>query len=61
VLLRNSVDDYDQTMVMVTHDAGAAAIADRVLFLADGLLVRDLGKSSQTEILSAMNELTPDA
>src|SRR5437763_1865335 len=42
VLLRNSVDDYGQTMVMVTHDAGAAAIADRVLFLADGLLVRDL-------------------
>jgi putative ABC transport system ATP-binding protein len=58
-LLRNSVDDYGQTMVMVTHDAGAAAIADRVLFLADGLLVRDLGKSSQAEILSAMNELTP--
>ena len=61
VLLRNSVDDYGQTMVMVTHDAGAAAIADRVLFLADGLLVRDLGKSSQAEILSAMNELTPGA
>jgi putative ABC transport system ATP-binding protein len=61
VLLRNSVDDYGQTMVMVTHDAGAAAIADRVLFLADGLLVRDLGKSSQAEILSAMNELTPSA
>jgi putative ABC transport system ATP-binding protein len=59
VLLRNSVDDYGQTMVMVTHDAGAAAIADRVLFLADGLLVRDLGRSSQAEILSAMNELTP--
>jgi putative ABC transport system ATP-binding protein len=59
VLLRNSVDDYGQTMVMVSHDAGAAAIADRVLFLADGLLVRDLGKSSQAEILSAMNELTP--
>jgi putative ABC transport system ATP-binding protein len=61
VLLRNSVDDYGQTMVMVTHDAGAAAIADRVLFLADGLLVRDLGRSSQAEILSAMNELTPGA
>jgi putative ABC transport system ATP-binding protein len=61
VLLRNSVDDYGQTMVMVTHDAGAAAIADRVLFLADGLLVRDLGTSSQAEILSAMNELTPAA
>ena len=61
VLLRNSVDDYGQTMVMVTHDPRAATIADRVLFLADGLLVRDIEKSSQAEILSAMNELTPDA
>ena len=56
-LLRNSVDDYGQTMVMVTHDPRAATIADRVLFLADGLVVRDLAKSSQEEILSAMSEL----
>jgi putative ABC transport system ATP-binding protein len=60
-LIRNSVDDYGQTMVMVTHAPDAAAIADRVLFLADGLIVRDLGRSSQAEILSAMNELTLDA
>jgi putative ABC transport system ATP-binding protein len=57
-LIRNSVDDYGQTMVMVTHAPDAAAIADRVLFLADGLIVRDLGRSTQAEILSAMNELT---
>ncbi len=57
-LIRTSVDDYGQTMVMVTHDAGAAAIADRVLFLGDGLIVRDLGRSSAAEILGAMNELT---
>jgi putative ABC transport system ATP-binding protein len=56
-LLRNSVDDYGQTMVMVTHDPRAATIADRILFLADGLVVRDLAKSSQEEILSAMSEL----
>jgi putative ABC transport system ATP-binding protein len=58
-LIRNSVDDYGQTMVMVTHAPDAAAIADRVLFLADGLIVRDLGRSTQAEILGAMNELTP--
>ena len=42
-LLRDSVDTLGQTTVMVTHDAHAAAIADRVLFLADGDIVRDLG------------------
>ena len=42
-LLRDSVDTLGQTTVMVTHDAHAAAIADRVLFLADGEIVRDLG------------------
>jgi putative ABC transport system ATP-binding protein len=38
-LLRHAVDEFGQTIVMVTHDAGAAAIADRQLFLADGLVV----------------------
>ena len=42
-LLRESVEDYGQTIVMVTHDARAAAIADRVLFLADGQIVKELG------------------
>jgi putative ABC transport system ATP-binding protein len=56
-LLRESVDSYGQTTVMVTHDAGAAATSDRILFLADGLLVRDLGRSTATEVLSAMNDL----
>ena len=42
-LLRDSVSSYGQTTVMVTHDAHAAAIADRVLFLADGAIVNDLG------------------
>jgi putative ABC transport system ATP-binding protein len=57
-LLRHSVDAYGQTTVMVTHDANAAAIADRILFLADGRIVKDLGPSSTKEILDAMEEVT---
>jgi putative ABC transport system ATP-binding protein len=57
-LLRESVDDYGQTTVMVTHDAHAAAIADRVLFLADGSIVTDLGPSSAREILEAIEEVS---
>jgi len=60
-LMRDSVDSYGQTMVMVTHDPRAAAIADRVLFLADGLIVKDMPRSSQGDILAAMNELTTAA
>jgi putative ABC transport system ATP-binding protein len=43
---------------MVTHDARAAAIADRVLFLADGLIVKDIGPSTAHEILEAMEEVS---
>ena len=56
-LLERSVADYGQTLVMVTHEARAAAIADRVLFLADGRIVRDLGRTTQHDILQAMEEL----
>jgi putative ABC transport system ATP-binding protein len=57
-LLRRSVDDLGQTTVMVTHDAHAAAIADRVLFLADGHIVRDIGRSSAHEILATLEEVS---
>ena len=57
-LLRDSVDRLGQTTVMVTHDAHAAAIADRVLFLADGDIVRDLGPSSAHEILATLEEVS---
>ena len=57
-LLRDSVDTLGQTTVMVTHDAHAAAIADRVVFLADGHIVRDLGPSSAHEILEALELVT---
>src|SRR5438046_3027253 len=58
VLLRDMVSGLGQTTVMVTHDAHAAAIADRVLFLADGRIVRDLGQSSAHEILEALEQVT---
>ena len=57
-LMRASVDEYGQTTVMVTHDPRAAAMADRVLFLADGLIVNDIPRSSQHEILLAMEALS---
>src|SRR4029079_803208 len=56
-LLRSSVDDYGQTTVMVTHDARAAAMADRLLLLADGLIVREMRRTPAHEILVAMEEL----
>jgi putative ABC transport system ATP-binding protein len=57
-LLRDSVDQLGQTTVMVTHDAHAAAIADRVLFLADGDIVRDLGPSTAHEILETLEQVS---
>src|SRR3954465_7583354 len=57
-LLRESVDGYGQTIVMVTHDPGASAIADRTMFLADGSLVKDLGRSSASQVLDAMADIT---
>jgi putative ABC transport system ATP-binding protein len=57
-LLRDSVDSYGQTTLMVTHDSHAAAIADRVLFLDDGLIVKDLGDSNESEVLAAMAEIS---
>jgi putative ABC transport system ATP-binding protein len=56
-LMRRSVDEYGQTTVMVTHDPGAAAIADRILFLADGRIVKDLGEATAHEVVVAMEEL----
>ncbi len=56
-LMRQFVGTYGQTTVMVTHDPHAAAVADRVLFLADGSIVTDLGPSTAKEILEAMDEL----
>jgi putative ABC transport system ATP-binding protein len=56
-LMRSSVEEYGQTTVMVTHDARAAAMADRVLYLADGVIVKETGRSSQHEILQIIDTL----
>ena len=56
-LMRSSVDEYGQTTVMVTHDAKAAAMADRVLYLADGEIVKETGRSNQHEILQIIDTL----
>ena len=56
-LMRDSVDSLGQTTVMVTHDPRAAAIADRILFLDDGLIVRDMPRAESGEVIAAMDEL----
>jgi putative ABC transport system ATP-binding protein len=56
-LLRDSARDYNQTIVMVTHEARAAAIADRILFLADGLIVKELTDADQAQVLEVMSTL----
>jgi putative ABC transport system ATP-binding protein len=57
-LLREAVDETQQTTVMVTHDATAAATADRVLFLEDGRIVRDMPKPERSDIMATMGALT---
>jgi putative ABC transport system ATP-binding protein len=56
-LVRRSVDELGQTTVMVTHDASAATIADRVLFLADGQIAKSLARPSQAEVIDAIQEV----
>jgi putative ABC transport system ATP-binding protein len=56
-LLRDSVSRYGQTMVMVTHEARGCEIGDRTLFLADGCIVRELGRASEHEIIEAVEEV----
>jgi putative ABC transport system ATP-binding protein len=57
-LLRHSVDEFGQTTVMVTHDPQAAALADRILFLADGQIVKEIRRSTAAEVLAAVQEVT---
>jgi putative ABC transport system ATP-binding protein len=57
-LLRSSVRDYGQTLVMVTHDSRAAATADRILFLADGEIVKELHGADEHEVLTAIEQIT---
>jgi putative ABC transport system ATP-binding protein len=56
-LMRDSVDTLGQTTVMVTHDARAAAIADRVLFLADGRIVQERQGIDASDVIELMQTL----
>ena len=57
-LLRRAADERNQTTVMVTHDAHAAGYADRVVFLADGEIVRELSDPTEASVLEALKEVT---
>jgi putative ABC transport system ATP-binding protein len=57
-LLRQAVEGTGQTTVMVTHDARSASIADRILFLADGNIVRELPRSEPSVVIAAMEEIS---
>ena len=56
-LLRGSVRDYEQTLVMVTHDTRAPATADRILFIADGRIVKELRGADEHQVLAAVEEI----
>jgi putative ABC transport system ATP-binding protein len=56
-LIRDSVDSYGQTTVMVTHEPRAASTADRILFLSDGLIVKELREGSAADVLAVMSTL----
>jgi putative ABC transport system ATP-binding protein len=53
-LLRQAVDEFGQTVIMVTHDATAAAVADRIVVLSDGKVVHDGGSESMEGVLDLM-------
>src|SRR5439155_10939832 len=55
--LRDSVRQYGQTIVMVTHDPNAASYADRVVFLADGHIVGELFEPTADAVLDTMRRL----
>jgi len=57
-LLRQAVEDSGQTTVMVTHDPRSASIADRILFLADGNIVKELPRSEPSDVIAAMDEIS---
>jgi putative ABC transport system ATP-binding protein len=56
-LMRRAADEFGQTIVMVTHDANAAATADRVLVLVDGRIVEDARPSSPDQVLDLMKQV----
>ena len=56
-LLRQAVDEFDQTVIMVTHDPEAATYADRLLTLRDGQIVSDAAPGNTDEVIELMKQL----
>ena len=56
-LLRRSVDEFRQTIVMVTHDPIAASFTDRVVFLADGKVVDEMRQPDRDQVLDHMTRM----
>jgi putative ABC transport system ATP-binding protein len=56
-LLRRSVDEFGQTVVMVTHDPEAASYADRLIVLRDGLVVHDAQAGTAAEVIELMKDV----
>jgi putative ABC transport system ATP-binding protein len=56
-LLRGAVDEFDQTVIMVTHDPAAAAHADRLITLRDGRIVHDAAPGSVEEVIELMKQI----
>jgi putative ABC transport system ATP-binding protein len=52
--MRRAVDEYQQTIVMVTHDPSAASYADRVVFLSDGKIVDEAASPTAEQVLDRM-------
>jgi putative ABC transport system ATP-binding protein len=57
-LLRGAVDDFGQTVIMVTHDPEAAAHADRLIALRDGRIVHEAAPGSADEVIELMKQIT---
>ena len=55
--MRDAVDEFGQTIVMVTHDANAAAYADRAVFLGDGKIVYDMSEPTADKIIDRMKQI----
>ena len=55
--MRRSVDEYGQTIVMVTHDPNAASFSDHVLFLTDGRIVDEMANPTAEKVLDLMKKL----
>jgi putative ABC transport system ATP-binding protein len=56
-MLRHSVDELGQTVEMVTHDPEAAAYADRLIVLRDGLVVHDAAAGTADDVIELMKEV----